>query len=577
MSRTWCALLTCRSGCRVLVFVSACVVVGNRCFAEKRYEAACAAYQEALEGLEIGVGVGKEIGDASQGDDAGFAATLYSNMAACLTMVGRLEEALGYATRARDMSPSWTKPYHRLVRIHVLRKDTRRALEVARTGHEMAKKNYKGLSEFSPVIDALTIENTLKSDGIHVVYGQFEGRRLEVRSAGEEAWLGKPAPYVPALDGVLDETTALASDDLSTISTNSTAMSASLGALEKGTEALRLGDGSTTSMSVRGDALAAWTYADQRVVQASRTSFRCVAEALRAAKDGDRIVLLKGTHNGLGETIAVTKRVLIEGEGVLGETVIDMRANVPTFKVTRGGAVIRNLTIDHTGFREAVLVDGEVAVRPLLEMLDVKCSGDDGVHVGGSSRPILRQCRVKGKKVGVKSFDSSTVTLDRCVIEGCGGAGITVMDESRLGAQRTVVGDCDEDGVVVMGKGRCTLVECTVSGNKGPGLDCSDEGHGMMSRCMVGGNVGGVFIWDKSSVLTQACSIDGGVAHVLLIDGNGSVDARSTTLKGGIHATDTAWSSLLDGGNTFEDPEGAVDFPNETGPFQFVPSPYQAL
>lgn len=539
---------------------------GNELYAEKRYEEALAAYQEALEELEENTRdeLGEQLGDEAARSPASIpvSATLYSNMAACLVALGRLDRALDHAQRAQMLCPSWNKPYHRLVKIYLLRKDSSAALDMARLGHAASKKNYKGLSEFSAAIDQLGMEMTLKGSR---VCAQFEGRRLEVRCAGEEAWLGKPAPYVPALDGVLDETTALASDDLSTMLTTSAA-------------ALTLGDGGQGNQcQARGDALAAWSYADQRAVQTSRTSFRCVAEALQAARDGDRIVLLKGIHNGLGETIVVTKRVLIEGEGSLGETVIDMRANVPTFKILRGGVVIRNVTIDHTGFREAVLVDGGEAVRPLLEMLDVKCSGDDGVHVGGAARPVLKQCRVKAKKVGVKSFDTSVVTLDRCVVEGCGGVGIMAMDEARVGAQRTVVGDCEEDGVVVMGNSRCTLADCSISGNKGPGLDGSDSGCATLNKCTVLGNVGGLFFWDHSSMFVHGCSVDGGVAHALLVDGDGSVDARSCRLKGGIHAADEAWSSLLDGGNSFEDPDGAVDFPNEAGPFQFVPSPYQPL
>ena len=553
-----------RGGVHLALVLTARVVcvdncAGNAHYAEKRYEEALGAYQEALENL--GDDPGNEVRDEAAGgvDGVPVSAALHSNIAACLVALGRFDGAFEPAQRAQTLCPSWSKPYHRLVKINMLRKDSSAALEMARLGHVVSKKNYKGLSEFSGMIDQLGVEMVINGARVD---GQFEGRRLEVRCAGEDAWLGKPAPYVPELDGVLDETTALASDDLSTMLTTSAA-------------ALTLGDGG--QRHARGDALAAWSYADQRAVQASRTSFRCVAEALQAAKDGDRIVLLKGTHNGLGETIVVTKRVLIEGEGTLGETVIDMRANVPTFKVVRGGVVIRNVTIDHTGFREAVLVDGGEAVRPLLEMLDVKCSGDDAMHVGGAARPVLRQCRIKAKKVGVKSFDTSVVTLDRCVVDGCGGVGIMAMDEARVGAQRTVVGDCEEDGVAVMGNGRCTLGECTISGNKGPGLDCSDSGRATLSRCMVGGNVGGVFCWDTSSVLVHGCSVSGGAAHVLLVDGDGSVDARSCRLKGGIHATDAAWSSLLDGGNAFEDPEGAVDFPNEAGPFQFVPSPYMPL
>lgn len=38
------------------------------------------------------------------------------------------------------------------------------------------------------------------------------------------------------------------------------------------------------------------------------------------------------------ESITITKRLLIEGEGALGEAVIDQRANCPTFRIARCGA-----------------------------------------------------------------------------------------------------------------------------------------------------------------------------------------------------------------------------------------------
>lgn len=66
------------------------------------------------------------------------------------------------------------------------------------------------------------------------------------------------------------------------------------------------------------------------------------------------------------------KRVLIFGEGALGQTVIDQRANSPTFRITRGGVVIRNIDVDMSGFCEAVMVVGGPAVQPLIEDCIIK-------------------------------------------------------------------------------------------------------------------------------------------------------------------------------------------------------------
>ena len=66
------------------------------------------------------------------------------------------------------------------------------------------------------------------------------------------------------------------------------------------------------------------------------------------------------------ETINITKRILLRGSGQLGDTKIDQRANCPTFRVGRS-AVILNIEVDMTGFREAVLITGTDRVCPVLQ------------------------------------------------------------------------------------------------------------------------------------------------------------------------------------------------------------------
>ena len=65
------------------------------------------------------------------------------------------------------------------------------------------------------------------------------------------------------------------------------------------------------------------------------------------------------------EAADVSKRVLIFGEGVLGEVTVDQRANSPAFRISRS-CVIQNLSLDMTGFRECVSVTGSNSVLTLL-------------------------------------------------------------------------------------------------------------------------------------------------------------------------------------------------------------------
>ena len=67
----------------------------------------------------------------------------------------------------------------------------------------------------------------------------------------------------------------------------------------------------------------------------------------------------------------IDKRLLIRGEGRLGETQIDQRANSPTFRIRRT-CVIHNLDLDMTGFRECLFVGGAASVHPLVSSCKIR-------------------------------------------------------------------------------------------------------------------------------------------------------------------------------------------------------------
>ena len=107
---------------------------------------------------------------------------------------------------------------------------------------------------------------------------------LQVRCAGDDAWLGGPAPHVPELDGTLDE------DMIGPATTLALPSTSGAGAPSAG-----------AASASGSDALAAWDYRQTvEVQQRRRTSYRSIREAVAAARDSDRILLRRGTHNGMG-------------------------------------------------------------------------------------------------------------------------------------------------------------------------------------------------------------------------------------------------------------------------------------
>jgi len=552
----------------------ACKEEGNVQYRLKDYMEALASYTS---GIKICLG-----NEHLQSPFCDLLAVLYSNAAAAAIQCKRYDTAIEFANKAHALQPSSTKPLHRLAEAHFRSFKYQSAVSACLRGENLCTANSEGHTQFTPLLDQIAVEAA--SQGSFV---GFPGRQLEVRSAGEDAWLGRPAPHVPSLDGPLDEDSALPSDDL-----GAAVAGPKMGLLSNMEQSDIAKDGKSASphpnsvsssttpprVSVRTDSIATWHYADSVLAfRKQRTSFRCLGEAVAAARDGDRILLRKGVHNGMGQCIDINKRLFVEGEGRLGETVIDQRANVPTFRFMRGGAVVRNIEFDQTGFREALMIAGSADVAPLIDHCTIKCSGDNAVDVGGQARPLLRDCTISAKKVGLRVYDASLPRLHACVIEKCGEQGIKLMEASRLEALQCAVVDCEEDGVVVMGSTQVALVDCVIEGNKGPGVDCSDSGRCTIRGGRIWNNVGGVWVWDTSSAKMERVTLNGGPAHVVLADGEGRLDARGCVLHGTVHATDTAWKGLIecvDPGNKFVDPENPTDFPAEEGPFRFVPNPY---
>lgn len=64
-----------------------------------------------------------------------------------------------------------------------------------------------------------------------------------------------------------------------------------------------------------------------------------------------------------------------------GRSTLRARSNL---RPRRGGVVLRNIELDQTGFRDALLVDGPSSVHPLITGCTIKCSGDDAVNVCGA-------------------------------------------------------------------------------------------------------------------------------------------------------------------------------------------------
>jgi hypothetical protein len=388
----------------------------------------------------------------------------------------------------------------------------------------------------------------------------FDGRVLHVRSAGEDAWLCKAAPESVEHD------------------VQQPADAARLAwAEEQAWTGGNSGDGGGGAPSdgalqvARANAHAAAARRSGALAAPKPLSFRSIADAVAASRDGDRIVLQLGQHNVGGEAVDVRTRVLIRGEGALGDTVLEQRANAPLFRL-RAPAVVQNLVLDLCGFRECLSIDGDAALTPLIEGCNIRCSGAHAVVVAGAAAPTLRGCDVGARKAGFLLLGASQPALVDCTIRGCEQQGVRAAGASWARLQRCRIVDNGAEGVVAMDRAGITLQGCTLSGNKGPGVDASGAAHVAMTDCVAEHNAGGVFLWDDASADMQRCSIAGGPHHALLADARTRTRASACTITGDVMAmSDDAAAGVLGGGgdNTRLPAAAPATLPPEEGCFKF--------
>lgn len=175
-------------------------------------------------------------------------------------------------------------------------------------GEPLVARSSEGHTQFTPLLDRAAVAAARAGS-----LAGFDGQQLEVRCAGDEAWLGGPAPHVPELDGPLDEDAPAGVGPALALPNSPTSGHVSGSG---GGSLARSGAAAGVAAGASSDPLVAWDFRRTAAAAARRTSFRCVREAVVAARDGDRILLRRGVHNGMGCVEGV--ELVVEGQAAEG-------------------------------------------------------------------------------------------------------------------------------------------------------------------------------------------------------------------------------------------------------------------
>ncbi len=250
-------------------------------------------------------------------------------------------------------------------------------------------------------------------------------------------------------------------------------------------------------------------------------ALRTISAALRAAADGDTILVKAGTYR---EHFVVDKAVSIVGEaddeGNL-PVIWDSPKNTDTCIHVKADATLRNLEVTtKTKVDRASLVfeNGRhyeavyVTAKARLEGLSVHGWFDEGVRVAGKcADPVIQYCRIfENQGVGINFIDGAQGSMADCEIFENMQANVQIEGESTS----PYICDCEihggEYGGISVAAGAEGQVEnCDIFENRGEGININGEGTSpTVSQCSIhNGKRNGLVIESGAAGTVEDCDI----------------------------------------------------------------------
>ncbi len=214
-----------------------------------------------------------------------------------------------------------------------------------------------------------------------------------------------------------------------------------------------------------------------RVASRGWGAHRTIGAAVRAAADGAVITVAPGTYS---ESLIVDRDVTIVAETTEGAVEV-VSGQGPAVSVRNGTATLRGLTL--------------------------RTTGPDGIAVSVQDSTVaLEDCHVDSGRLDAAGW--ARVTLTRCRIHDCAGAGIHATGDVQLCVTRSAIEDVDGPAAILTQSVRAELTCSSLTRISGPGLYLRDRARAAVEDCDIAECGGaGVVTEGAASLRMLACRL----------------------------------------------------------------------
>ena len=250
-----------------------------------------------------------------------------------------------------------------------------------------------------------------------------------------------------------------------------------------------------------------------------REGFATIAEAVKVAQPGDRILVRPGLYR---EGLVIDKPLEILGDGPVADIEIQARDDdAIVFRANIGR--VANLTVRQIGGEEFNAIDITQG-RLELEGCDISCEGDACVLIRGGADPRLRRNRIHdGAREGVFVQEEGLGTLEDNDIFNNREDGVGIIAGSNPTLRRNQIHDNKHNGVFVARRGLGTLEDNEISRNAHAGVTVTTGGNPTLRNNQIHDNAQyGVLVYGRTRGTLEDNQISGNSYSGVHIQGNGS-------------------------------------------------------
>lgn len=254
-----------------------------------------------------------------------------------------------------------------------------------------------------------------------------------------------------------------------------------------------------------------------------RGQYRTISEAMKAAKDGAKILIKEGVYR---EGLVINKPVEIIGDGETSKIILEYSDGF-CISMQTNYAKVKGLTIcGQTGLKgkEYYAVD---IPQGCLVLEDCDITSDSlsciGIH-GLNAQPRISRCKIHdGKQSGIFIYKDGQGIIENCNISGNRYSGIAIKDKGNPKIISCTIHDGGQNGIFIGSNGKGEIIKCDIYSHKSCGILIKGRGaNPIIYKCKIYDQKYGILVDISGKGLIENCDIYSNIFHGIKINNNGN-------------------------------------------------------